>query len=104
MPGFSKTINLTAETEQCHSFKSSFRQLKGSQASQFSLSTISLYKYKIKNQAKHCSNPPSSYLLTALFNGFQLFPYKKDTKIKQSKNPWRGKPSLLLRLLVKNYE
>ena len=27
------------------SSKSSFRQLKGSQASQFSLSTVSLYKY-----------------------------------------------------------
>jgi len=59
---------------------SSLRQLKGSQASRFSLSTVSLYKYKFKNQAKHCSNPPSSYLLTDIFQMIPIFSIRHNLK------------------------
>ncbi len=62
------------------SSKSSFRQLKRSQASQFSLFTISLYKFKLKTRQNTVRIPPqvtSLLLCSTNSNSFATFTGKK---------------------------
>ncbi len=81
------------------SSKSIFMQLKGSLASQFSLSTISLYTYKIKamqNTVRIPHKVTSLLLVSTDSNSFHM----NNTQFKPN-NPREVTPSLLLRLLVK---